>query len=290
MHNPFRETTTVEISDEELVAKAQNGDWQSFEELIQRHQAWIFNIAVRMVGRREDAEDITQEVLLKVLTRLSMFEGKSLFRTWLYRIVANHVLNVQRRPGELSFSEMGQQIDQLPDQSLPDPAEAVLPASILVEEAKLSCTMAMLLCLDRRQRLVYILGEVFQVKSEIGAELMDLSPTNFRQLLTRARHDLYNYMHNKCGLINAANPCRCARKTRAFIELGVVDPKCRQFTHEYLGQVSQIAPERTQAFHTLLEEQHAGIYREHPFLVPVDQSRKLRTLLDQPAFRQIFSL
>lgn len=290
MQNPFSETTTFEISDEELVTKARSGDWQAFEELIQRHQAWIFNIAVRMVGRREDAEDITQEVLLKVLTRLSTFEGKSLFRTWLYRIVVNHVLNVQRRPGELSFSEMGQQIDQLPDQSLPDPAEAALPASILVEEAKISCTMAMLLCLDRRQRLVYILGEVFQVKSEIGAELMDLSPANFRQLLTRARHDLYNYMHNKCGLINTSNPCRCARKTRAFIEIGVVDPKRRQFTREYLEQISQLAPERTQAFHTLLEEQHAGIYREQPFLVPVDQSSKLRAMLDQPAFKQIFSL
>ncbi|GHO99225.1 hypothetical protein KSF_092730 [Reticulibacter mediterranei] len=60
MHNPFSETTAFEISDEELVTKAQNGDWQSFEELIRRHQTWIFNIAVRMVGRREDAEDITQ--------------------------------------------------------------------------------------------------------------------------------------------------------------------------------------------------------------------------------------
>jgi RNA polymerase sigma factor (sigma-70 family) len=290
MHNPFSETTTFEISDEELAANAQNGDWQSFEALIRRHQAWIFNIAVRMVGRREDAEDVTQEVLLKVLTRLSTFQGKSLFRTWLYRIVVNHVLNVQRRPGEISFSEMGQQIDQLPDQTLPDPAEAALPASVLVEEAKVSCTMAMLLCLDRRQRLVYILGEVFQVKSEIGAELMDLSPANFRQLLTRARHDLYNYMHNKCGLINTANPCRCARKTRSFIELGVVDPERRQFTREYLGQVSQVAPERTRAFHTLLEEQHAGIYREHPFLAPVDQSRVLRALIDQPAFKQIFTL
>ncbi len=290
MNNPFSETTTLEIPDEELVSKAQNGDRQSFEELIQRHQAWIFNIAVRMVGRRADAEDVTQEVLLKVLTRLSTFQGKSLFRTWLYRIVVNHVLNLKQRPGEIAFSELGQQIDQLPDQNLLDPSETSLPASILIEEAKVSCTMAMLLCLDRRQRLVYILGEVFKVNSEIGAELMDLSPANFRQLLTRARHDLYNYMNNKCGLINQANPCRCARKTRSFIELGMVDPKRRQFTREYLGQVSAIAPERTKAFHDLLEEQYAGIYREHPFLSPVDQSSALRKLIDQPAFKQIFTL
>jgi RNA polymerase sigma factor (sigma-70 family) len=290
MNNPFCETTTLEIPDEELVTRAQNGDWRSFEELIQRHQAWIFNIAVRMVGWREDAEDVTQEVLLKVLTRLSTFQGKSRFRTWLYRIVVNHVLNLKLRPGEISFSELGQQIDQIPDQRLPDPSEAELPASVLIEEAKVSCTMGMLLCLDRRQRLVYILGEIFKVNSEMGAELMALSPANFRQLLSRARHDLSNYMHNKCGLINQANPCRCARKTRSFIELGVVDPARCQFTHEHLGQVSAIAPERTKALHNLLEEQSAGIYREHPFLVPVDQGRTLRTLLNQPAFKQIFTL
>ncbi len=134
MNNPFSETTTLEIPDEELVSKAQNGDRQSFEELIQRHQAWIFNIALRMVGRRADAEDVTQEVLLKVLTRLSTFQGKSLFRTWLYRIVVNHVLNLKQRPGEIAFSELGQQIDQLPDQNLLDPSETSLPASILIED------------------------------------------------------------------------------------------------------------------------------------------------------------
>jgi RNA polymerase sigma factor (sigma-70 family) len=177
MYNPFCEMTTTDVTDEELVTQAQKGVWNALEQLIQRHQAWIFNIAVRMVGTREDAEDVTQEVLLKVLTKLSTFQGKSSFRTWLYRIVTNHVLNLKQRPGEMTFSELGQQIDQLPDQDLSDPAAAMaLPVPVLVEEAKVSCTMAMLLCLDRRQRLVYILGEIFRVKSDIGAELLDLSP------------------------------------------------------------------------------------------------------------------
>ena len=64
--------------------------------LIQRHQAWIYNIAVRMLYHPQDAEDATQEILIKALTRLSSFEGRSSFRTWLYRIVINHVLNMKR--------------------------------------------------------------------------------------------------------------------------------------------------------------------------------------------------
>jgi RNA polymerase sigma factor (sigma-70 family) len=290
MYNPFTEAISTAISDEALVLQAQNGDWNALEQLIGRHQAWIFNIAVRMVHKHEEAEDITQEVLLKMLTNLSTFQGKSRFRTWLYRIVVNHVLNLKQRPKALTFSELGKVIEQLPDQALPDHAEVSLPLSVLVEEAKVGCTTGMLLCLDQRQRLVFIFGEIFGVTSEMGAELMDLSPSNFRQLLTRARHDLYNYMNDRCGLINQANPCRCARKTRSFIEKGYVDPKRRQFTREHFGQIAAIAPDRTQELDDLVERQHATIYREHPFLAAPDQVSRFRQLLNLPAFRKTLML
>jgi RNA polymerase sigma factor (sigma-70 family) len=290
MYNPFNEAISTAISDEALVLQAKSGDWNALEHLIGRHQAWIFNIAVRMVHRREEAEDITQEVLLKMLTNLSTFQGKSSFRTWLYRIVVNHVLNLKQRPKALTFSELGKVIEQLPDQALPDQAEVSLPLSVLAEEAKVGCTMGMLLCLDPRQRLVFILGELFGVTSEMGAELMGLSPSNFRQLLTRARHDLYNYMNERCGLINQSNPCRCARKTRSFIEKGYVDPKRRQFTREHLGQIAAIAPDRTQELDDLVERQHTAIYREHPFLAAPDQVSRFRQLLAMPAFRKSLML
>ena len=278
MYNPFNEAISTAISDEALVLQAKIGDWNALEQLIERHQAWIFNIAVRMVHKHEEAEDITQEVLLKMLTKLSTFQGKSSFRTWLYRIVVNHVLNLKQRPKEVTFSELGKVIEQLPDQALPDQAEVSLPLSVLVEEAKVGCTTGMLLCLDQRQRLVFILGEIFGVTSEMGAELMDVSPSNFRQLLTRARHDLYNYMNDRCGLINQSNPCRCARKTRSFIEQGYVDPQRRQFTREHFGQIAAIAPDRTQELDHLVERQHAAIYREHPFLAAPDQVSRFRQL------------
>jgi hypothetical protein len=148
----------------------------------------------------------------------------------------------------------------------------------------------MLLCLDQRQRLVFILGEIFGVTSELGAELMDVSPSNFRQLLSRARHDLYSYMNERCGLINQSNPCRCARKTRAFIEQGYVDPKRRQFTQEHVRQIAAIAPDRTQELDHFVERQHAAIYREHPFLAAPDQVSRFRHLLTMPAFRKSLML
>ncbi len=97
-------------------------------------------------------------------------------------------------------------------------------------------------------------------------------------------------MQHKCGLINRENPCRCARKTRAFITLGRVDPKQRQFTRDFLGTVSALAPAHAAELHTFLEDQHAGIYREHPFTAPPDQALAFRRLLSQPDVRAILSL
>src|SRR6266511_6155266 len=124
MFNPFNEVPESGAVDAELVEQARNGDRAALEKLILRHQAWVYNIAVRMVFRPHDAEEVTQEVLVKVITKLSTFKGESTFRTWLYRIAANHVLNMKRRGAEtqtLSFERYGEAIARTPDLDLPDP-------------------------------------------------------------------------------------------------------------------------------------------------------------------------
>jgi len=93
--NPLADNSP-DHEDQSLVLRARSGDRQALEDLVHRHQAWIYNIAVRMLHHPQDAEDATQEILIKVLTRLASFEGRSSFRTWLYRIVVNHVLNMKR--------------------------------------------------------------------------------------------------------------------------------------------------------------------------------------------------
>ena len=85
MFNPFTEVAGGDPTDAALVEKANSGDRAALEGLVLRHQAWIYNIAVRMVFQPHDAEEVTQEVLVKVITRLGTFKGQSSFRTWLYR-------------------------------------------------------------------------------------------------------------------------------------------------------------------------------------------------------------
>jgi len=83
--------------------------------------------------------------------------------------------------------------DETPDLELPDPRSIPVELPLVVEEARVGCMTAMLMCLDRRQRMVFILGEYFGVTSEVGGDVMEVSPEYFRQLLSRARRDLPIY-------------------------------------------------------------------------------------------------
>src|SRR5213082_2272408 len=188
MFNPFNEVAESGSVDAELVERAKNGDRAALEKLILRHQAWIYNIAVRMVFRPHDAEEVTQEVLVKVITKLSTFKGGSKFRTWLYRIAANHVLNMKRRSAETkvtTFADYGMAIDRTPDLDLPDRKSVPVDLPVLVEEAKNGCTMGMLLCPDRKQRLIFTLGEILGASDTVGGEVLQMSADNFRQCLAR---------------------------------------------------------------------------------------------------------
>jgi RNA polymerase sigma factor (sigma-70 family) len=285
--SPFARTGQEESGplDEELVTQAQAGDKNALERLVRRHQSWVFNIAVRMMWRRDLAEDATQEILIKIVTKLSSFRGDSLFRTWLYRIAVNHLLNVRKSEMEekMTFTDMGRSLDGTPNLDLPDPQSVPVELPLLVEETRLSCMNAMLLCLDRRQRLVFILGEIFGVSGEVGAQVMEILPDHFRQLLSRARRDLYQFMNDKCGLVNTANPCRCAKKTRGFMQAGYVDPDHLQFTKDRLASIGDVAPHRLDELDSL-DRKHAELFRDHAFLAPSDLAAKLRELITGSGF------
>ena len=290
--NPFTDVAAGEGRDRELVHLAKGGSRADLEELVVRHQTWIYNLALRMVHHPEDAKDATQDVLIKLFTRLSTFDGRSSLRTWLYRIVVNHLLNMKRSRAEsrgITFEEYGRALDDTPDAELPDPHAVPVDVQLLVAEARIGCTSGMLLCLDREQRLIFILGGIFGVSDVVGAELLELSRDNFRQKLSRARRDLQNFMQDKCGLVNTANPCRCAKKTRGFITAGHVDPNNLRFAQERVTHVRDVAA-RVTAEMTGLDAAYAEVYRDHPFQKSPNFVAALRELLNQPEFRSTLDL
>jgi RNA polymerase sigma factor (sigma-70 family) len=287
VRNPFAENAAGDPEDRELVRQAQSGNREALEQLITRHQRWIYNIALRMVYVPADAEDVTQEILVRVITKLSTFIGKSSFRTWLYRIVVNHVLNMKRCQADMAgwtFTRYGQSLDATPDLDLPDQKLVPADVQLLVDEARIGCMSGMLLCLDREQRLVYILGDIFGVPDAVGGELLEISRGNFRQKLARARRDLHSFLHDKCGLVNEANPCRCAKKTQGFITAGYVNPQSLLFAREHVTRVRDIAEKKCEDL-SALDEVYAELHRDHPFQEPADFVTSLRALINRTDFQ-----
>jgi uncharacterized protein (DUF849 family) len=148
----------------------------------------------------------------------------------------------------------------------------------------------MLLCLDRRQRLIFTLGEILGASDTVGGEVLEMTADNFRQCLARARRDLYSFMNNQCGLVNKNNPCRCPKKTRGFIEAGHVDPRRLLFAAQHMERVKDVAAETVREIEDVVEGQYAAIYRDHPFLQPSDQVNWFRRMLENQEVRAALRL
>jgi RNA polymerase sigma factor (sigma-70 family) len=290
MSHPFQ-SQYEDHKDLELIAQAKEGSKSALEKLIHKHQHYIYNIALKMTLSPFDAEDVTQEVLVKVITHLAQFKGESNFRTWLYRITFNHFMSMKKVWLEdyiVSFEQYGTELDNLPDQELTDLEQAEMKE--LVQQANYSCMSGMLLCLDREQRLVYVLGEIFGVDHTIGSQMLDISKDNFRQKLTRARRDLYQFMHNKCGLVNKSNPCRCDRKTKAFIKEGWVDKETMKYNTAYVKKLSEELPQKAEDLCEITEHDYAELFRNHPFQEK-DHARKFfENVLIETKMNDLFNL
>jgi RNA polymerase sigma factor (sigma-70 family) len=290
MSNPFS-IDYADKDDNDLIEGAKNGSKMSLEMLIKKHQHYIYNVALKMTLSPFDAEDVTQEVLIKVITHLSSFKGESNFRTWLYRITFNHFLKMKKMWLEdtiTNFEDYGDTIQNMPDETLSDIEKFELKEYI--EDAKLGCMNGMLLCLNREQRLVYVLGEIFGIDHNFGAGLLDISKDNFRQRLSRARADLYQFMHNKCGLINKNNPCRCDRKTKSFIREGWVDAENLKFNTAYLHQIQQVAPKKSADLCDLLDTHYADLFKAQPFQEKEHGEKIMQFIKSDQTYKRIFEL
>jgi RNA polymerase sigma factor (sigma-70 family) len=210
--------------DRDLVARAVGGDEAALTEVLRRVQDPVYRLALRMTGRPADAEDATQEILIRVLTRLASFRAEASLVTWAYRIAVNHLINLRRRSvhEQREISVDTYRADLLAGLATPDYAGP--DAELLAEEVRLQCTQALLQCLDRAARATYVLGEILGLPGKDAAWILDLSPAAFRKRLERARQQVRDALRGRCGLLDPAAPCHCARRITYAIGKGRVDP------------------------------------------------------------------
>lgn len=272
-----------------LVKAAINGDRQALDQLILLHQPFIYNVAWKMAHDPNDALDLTQEVLLKVITKLGQFNFKSAFRTWLYRIVMNEFLMAKRRKREDQFStfaEMGDKLASIPDGELT--REEEIAQEELSKEMKFRCMSGMLMCLNREQRLIYIIGDIFAINHKIGGEIFGISPQNFRVKLHRSRKDLHNYMSNNCGLVNPDNPCRCPKKAKTLRELGALDPDNMTFNAGFKSKINAFAIDNADAANDAFADKVTALFRSHPARVHFDKRTIISEVLENDELMRFF--
>ena len=211
---------------EDLVAKAKNGDRNALEELLESIRDRLYNLSLRMLWHPQDAEDATQEILIRIFTHLGTFRGDSSFETWIYRVASNYLMTTRKRRMEnleLNFDAFAEDLNRGLVRA-PISVDPELEKNLLAEEVKIGCTHGMLLCLDRPHRLAYILGEILELNGREAAQILEVSADTFRKRLSRARQTIADFMNRKCGIVNPDNPCRCAKRIRYAIETGRVDP------------------------------------------------------------------
>jgi RNA polymerase sigma factor (sigma-70 family) len=289
--SPFKDTYSDQ-RDYELISLALNGDKASLTNLIKEHQKYIFNVALKMVNNVEDAEDITQEILVKLVTNLAKYDpAKGKFRTWLYRITFNYFLNLKKQPYEqvvTSFNVFFDYIEGSETIDLSDKEEKEMQLEI--EESKVACMAGMLMCLDREQRLIYIIGEVFEIEHNIAGEIFEISPDNFRQKLSRARKDLYQWMHNRCGLVNKENPCRCPKKTKGFIANGWVNPDNLKWHSNYTQKINELSEQKIETTLLTIDDLYAQLHKDQPFKIPQKSESIIQDIINNDNLRTTFDL
>ena len=207
-----------------LVTRAQGGDRDAVEAVLIAVSDNIHRLALRMTGSRDDAADATQEILVKVLTRLSTFHGQAAFTTWVHRVAVNHLLDRKRSAVERYEMSFAMFADDLHDGLTAAPDNSA-DLDLLAREVKHGCTLAMLTCLDREARVAYVLGEVFGVSARDGAWICETSEAAYRQRLSRARAAVRSFVTAHCGLVSPTTArCHCRRRVQVAVTLGRIDP------------------------------------------------------------------
>ena len=221
--------TNEELSD--LIQKATAGDKKALETVLIGVQDLIFNLSLRMLGTFPDAEDATQDILLKIITHLSSFKGESSFSTWVFSIASNHLKSYQKHmfaKFPLSFEFYGDDIRNADINDVPDLTQNV-ERSVLAEELKLSCTNVMLQCLDAESRCIFILGTMFKVDSRIAGDILGITPEAYRQRLSRVRKKVADFLKEYCGEYGNGT-CRCSDRVDYAIQNHRLNPEQLDFT------------------------------------------------------------
>jgi len=186
----------VATSDESLAAEALKGNLDAFEELVTRYQKTIVKIAYRMVGDRDEAEDIAQEVFLKVYNSIHHFDADKKFAPWIYRIAANTCISRLRRRKKVVLLNFE---DSLTRQIEYQNTDYIDPLERLQNEELRKLIMQTLLDLPESYRTVIVLRYQADLTNQEISESLGITKENVEVRIHRARKMLRALLISRLG-------------------------------------------------------------------------------------------
>jgi RNA polymerase sigma factor (sigma-70 family) len=248
--------TRLEVTND-LVTRACEGDAQAVEEIVRALERPIYNVALRMLLDRQDAEDAAQESLVRIVTHLGQFRGEARFSTWAWSIAVRRILDFREQRAAAARFTFADFAADLSDGLEEDAVERADDA-ILHQQLKMVCSRAMLQCLDGDHRIAFILGEILELSSTDAAEILLVDAATFRKRLSRARTALAAFLNRNCGVMNSAAPCACHRRLSCAIRRGRVDRS------ETDGPDGDLVALRTHLSQLSEAQRLAAFYRSEP--------------------------
>lgn len=213
-----------------LIDDAVGGNKEALESLLSGVQDMVFNLSLRMLGTIPDAEDATQDILVRVMTHLATFRKECAFSTWVFKIAVNHLKNYKKSmfaAHPLSFEYYGEDILNGDKGDIPDMSQEV-DKNLLAEELKMSCTNVMLQCLDPDSRCIFVLGTMFKLDSRIAGEILGINPDTYRQRLSRVRKQMADFLSEYCGW--GGGSCNCRKRINYAVATKRLNPQKLEYT------------------------------------------------------------
>ncbi len=187
--------TMPEWNEKEVVKRAQKGDMEACDELIQKYQERIYSTIYHMISNHEDASDLAQITFIKAIRKINNFKGQSSFFTWLYRIAVNNTINfirTKRKRVILSINQMDEEFDR--GEELLGLVSKETPQREINRLELQGILNAAMLKLSANHRLVVTLHDVQGMPHEQIGEIMDCNTNTVRTRLHYARKQLQAYL------------------------------------------------------------------------------------------------
>jgi RNA polymerase sigma-70 factor (ECF subfamily) len=168
----------------ELITRAGQGDMGAFREVYQRASGYVYTLAYRVVNTKHDAEEVTQDVFLKLHQKLGSFKFEASFKTWLYRVAVNTALNHAKKRSRVTTREVAEVFE--------DPATVTQPdAAKRIEAGETEKQLKVLLDqLNSDQRACIVLREIEGLDYQAIAQALGININTVRSRLKRAREAL----------------------------------------------------------------------------------------------------